>query len=168
MTDDPFEDSDPELLANFMKFGAGQAQVWRRDETESLLEHQLSAPILPELGSTSSVSQTELKELIASVRGDIRSFRDLLRHNEPPLELLRMASEYFRSLEDEAEVALPTEVARAMSAANVAKALAKYRARITELSDDAVKEECEWVLAQPWVEETIRSVCRQGLAKLTS
>lgn len=155
---DPFGTSDPSQLAELMRLGAGGAPVWRSDEAESLLRHQLLAPIVSDLGGD------QVKGLAATA--GTKTFADLFLHDDPPLELLRIASDHFKSLEDDPDAGLPAAVARVLWMTSVAAALVRHGARVADLDDGSLRRELQWVLSQPWVGDPARSVCREARDKL--
>ena len=168
MTDDRFERSDPSQLAELMRLGSCHTPLWQRDEMASLLQHQLAAPLLLELAGVDPTRRRQVEDAIGEAGGALGTFRDLLNHAEPPQALLRMAIAYFSSLEEDPDSPLPGELARALRLANIAAALVRHGARLTELDDGPLRREFEWVASQPWIEDTTKLLCERGLRRLAS
>ena len=93
----------------------------------------------------------------------LETFGDLLRHPHPPLGVLKLMKEFAKVNRDNPESSLPTEIATVIYFTAIVLALTRCGQRITGLDDDALRRGVEWVVAQPWVDESTRSLFRDAL-----
>lgn len=147
MADDLFQTSNPEALAELMRLGTGRVPLWQPDERERLITEQLAAA--PTDGPV----------------GDGPSLGQLLTSKNPPLDLLHAAAAHFGDMLRSEEAPLPVEIARALHGAAVA-ALVIGDNRPAGMDDETLGAELRWILAQPWVDDPVRSVCRAAIRRL--
>jgi hypothetical protein len=159
--------SAPKSLATLMAQGAERAHLWRADELGAIFRHQLSAPILVDLGGLDAATAARLKMLSDAQSLLLKSFADLLLHATPPIELLRLAKDFAKANMDHPEGALPKEVAAVLYYASISAALTRLDERITQLKDPDLERGIRWAKDQPWVDKQIQELLVQGLNKLS-
>jgi hypothetical protein len=160
--------SAPKSLAALMAEGAERARLWRADELGAIFRHQLSAPILVDLGGFDSGGAARLKMLSDAQNLLLKSFSDLLLHATPPTELLRLAKDFAKANMDHPDGSLPKEVAAVLYYASIAAALTRLDERISQLKDAELERGLRWAKDQPWVDKPIQQLLAQGLDKLST
>ena len=158
--------SAPKSLAALMAEGEERARLWRADELGAIFRHQLSAPILMDLGGLDAGSAARLKVLSEAQNLVLKSFSDLLLHPVPPIELLRLAKDFAKANMDHPNGRLPREVAAVLYYACIAAALTRLGERITQLKDADLERGLRWAKDQPWVDKNIQQLLVDGLGKL--
>ncbi len=159
--------SAPKSLAALMAEGAERARLWRADELGAIFRHQLSAPILVDLGGFDSASAARLKVLSEAQNLLLKSFSDLLLHTTPPIELLRLAKDFAKANMDRPDGSLPKEVAAVLYYSSICAALTRLNERISQLKDPELERGLHWAKDQPWVDKQIHQLLVQGLDKLS-
>ena len=145
---------------------AEQERLWRPDELGAIFRHQLSAPVLVDLGGYDAGLAARLRNLGEAQSLLLKSFADLFLHPAPPRELLELTKDFAKANMDSAVSALPGEVAAALYYTSIAAALVKLEARISRLSDADLHRGLLWTANQPWLDETTRQLLRQAAEKL--
>jgi hypothetical protein len=159
--------SAPKSLAALMAEGAERARLWRVDELGAIFRHQLSAPILVDLGGFDAASAARLKMLTEAQNLLLKSFSDLLLHAAPPIELLRLAKDFAKANMDHPNGALPKEVAAVLYYASISAALTRLDERISQLQKVELERGLRWAKDLPWVDKQIQQLLGQGLEKLS-
>jgi WD40 repeat protein/predicted Ser/Thr protein kinase len=139
---------------------------WRPEELGSILRHQLDSPLEFDLGNFAPESKPTLDAIGPSPAIPLRTFGDLLRHPRPAPGVLKLVKEFASANRNNPEGTLPDEIATTIYFAAIAVALTRCGQRITGLDDTALRRGMEWVMAQPWIEESIRSPVRDALTVL--
>jgi hypothetical protein len=160
--------SAPKSLAALMAEGAEHAGLWRPDELGAIFRHQLSAPILVDLGGMDSAAAGRLKLLADAQTLVLKSFSDLLLHPAPPLELLSLAKDFAKANMEHPGSSLPKEVAALLYYASIAAALVRRDERISRLNDAELARGLGWAKDQPWVDKQIQQLLVQALNKLSN
>jgi hypothetical protein len=134
--------------AKVLDEAADERPDWTPEELGSILRHQFDASL--EFDSS----------------GRIRSLAELFSTPNPPLELLRQVKEFAKRNYAQAESLLPREVSLMLYFASLATALLRCRARISQLSDSELRAGFEWAVAQPWGDERLTLLFREGISAL--
>lgn len=158
--------SAPKSLAAFLAAGAERARLWRPDELKAIFQHQMSAPILVDLGGFNAAVAARLKTLSAAQGLLLTSFLDLFLHEHPPVELLSLTKDFAKANMDHPESSLPDEVAGVLYYAAIAAALARRDERISQLSDAELRRGLGWASEQAWVDARIRQLMLDAINKL--
>ncbi|HEX3718876.1 MAG TPA: hypothetical protein VH595_12985 [Verrucomicrobiae bacterium] len=158
--------SAPKSLAALMAEGAERAGLWRPDELGAIFRHQLSAPILVDLGGLDSATAARLKLLAEAQSLLLKSFSDLLLHPAPPVELLSLTKDFAKANMDHPESSLPKEVAAVLYYASISAALVRRGERISQLKDAELERGLRWAKDQPWVDKQIQQLLVQALNKM--
>jgi hypothetical protein len=143
-------------LADALELGTKEHHVWTEDDIASVFRHQMDAPVAVDLSALDPAISARLALLANSKGLLLRSFRDLLQHPAPPVELLVLTKEFAKANRGHPESALPNEVATLLYFASIATALARCATRITRLTDAELAEGFDWALRQSWVDEPMR------------
>jgi hypothetical protein len=158
--------SPPKSLAAFLAAGEERARLWRPEELTAIFRHQMSAPILIDLGGFDPATATRLKTLSDAQSLLLKSFSDLFHHPVPPLELLTLAKDFAKANMDHPESSLPQEVAAALYYTSIATALVRLEARISQLKDDELRRGLLWAKDQPWVDAPTREILVDAIKKI--
>jgi len=155
------ENTRVESLAEIMDLGAGD-ELWKPEELAAILRHQLSAPVEFDL-SFLDIGPARTLDTLHSLQGPpIASFRDLLHHPCPPIELLELTKEFSKVYGNRPEAPLPEQIAALLYVLSIVVALTRCRRRITKLDDQGLRRRLEWALAQFWVDDPTRELLREG------
>ncbi len=76
--------SAPKSLAAFMAAGDERARLWRPEELGAIFRHQMSAPMLVDLGGYDPATADRLKTLSEAQSLLLKSFLELFLHPVPP------------------------------------------------------------------------------------
>lgn len=155
-------------LAALMASGDERGPLWRADELAALFRHQMSAPVLMDLGSFDPRTATQLKGLTAAQGLLLSSFADLFNHAQPPARLLELVKDFAKANIDHPESGLPREIATALYYASIAAALVRLDQRISQLPDADLKRGLQWTTEQAWLDEKTRALLTAALEKLSS
>jgi hypothetical protein len=158
--------SPPKSLAAFLAAWSECARMWRPEELTAIFRHQMSAPILVDLGGFDPATTNWLKTLSDAQSLLLKSFSDLFRHPVPPLELLSLTKDFAKANMDHPESSLPHEVAAVLYYASIAVALVRLDARITQLKDEDLQRGLHWAKDQPWVDHETCGILVEALKKM--
>src|SRR5208337_2900138 len=90
-------------LAALMAAGRERDRLWRTDELAAIFRHQMSAPVLVDLGGFDPRTAARLKNLSEAQSLVLRSFADLFRHPSPPVEVLELVKDFAKANMDHPE-----------------------------------------------------------------
>ncbi|MGA2175336.1 MAG: hypothetical protein ABSH38_10180 [Verrucomicrobiota bacterium] len=166
-TADALSKSAPKSLAAFMAAGDERARLWRTDELGAIFRHQLSAPILVDLGGFDPATAGRLKTLSNAQSLLLKSFLELFLHPVPPVELLTLTKEFAKTNMDHPDSILPKEVAAVLYYTSIAAGLVRLDQRISQLNDAELRRGFTWAKDQRWVDPPIQQLLAQGLQKLS-
>jgi hypothetical protein len=158
--------SPPKSLAAFLAAGEEQARLWQPEELGAIFRHQMSAPILVDLGGFDPATAARLKTLSNAQNLLLKSFLDLFLHPMPPIELLTLTKDFAKGNMEQPDSSLPNEVAAVLYYLSIAAALVRLGRRITQLSDAELKRGLEWSKAKAWVERPLQQLLDEALQKL--
>jgi hypothetical protein len=153
-------------LAELMASGWENARLWRPDELAAILRHQMSAPMLVDLGSFDAATATRLKALSEGQGLLLKSFADLFHHPVPPLELLQLVKNFAKANIDHPDSGLPGEVVSALYYSSIAAALVHLDKRISQLSDADLLLGFSWLQEQPWLDSKTKVLMSGAKKKL--
>jgi hypothetical protein len=142
----------------------GSRGRWRPDELGEILRHQLEAPLLFDLGSSSSGTHFT-DEQGAPVEPDasgVSSFGELFLHPRPPLPMLRLTKRFAKTSDRRTANPLPEEVATVLYYAAIVAALLRHGERISRVSDSTLREGTDWVLEREWVGGPLRGLFEEA------
>ena len=145
-------------LATLMATGEERADLWRPEELAAIFRHQMSAPVMVDLGTFDPRTATRLRTLSEAQGLLLRSFDDLFHHSAPPIELLELVKDFAKANMDHPESGLPGEIAAA---------LVRLDARISQLPDADLLRGLRWALEQAWLDEKAKELLTQALARVS-
>jgi hypothetical protein len=154
-------------LAALMSTSDESSPLWGADELAALFRHQMSAPVLVDLGSFDPRTATQLKTLAEAQGLLLSSFADLFNHATPPLQLLQLVKDFAKANMDHPESGLPREIATALYYTSIAAALLRLDKRISQLPDAELQRGFKWVQEQKWLDEKTKGLVAEVLKKLS-
>ena len=160
--------SPPKSLAAFLAAGEERARLWRPEELGAIFRHQMSAPILVDLGGFDPSTAARLKTLSGAQSLLLKSFLDIFLHPVPPIELLTLTKDFAKGNMDQPDSSLPNEVAAVLYYLSIAAAFVRLGRRISQLGDAEFKRGLEWCKGKPWVETPLQRLLDDALQKLRS
>jgi hypothetical protein len=155
-----------ERLFDLLGLGEDDGPQWGPDELAAIFRHQMSAPVLVDLGGFEPQKAARLRVLTEAQGLLVRSFADLFRHPSPPLELLRLTKDFAKANLNHPEALLPPEIATVLYYASLAAALVKRNERITRLSNADLREGLTRAVMHPWLDEETKQLLIEALRKL--
>jgi hypothetical protein len=155
----------PKSLAALLKASGEGVRLWRPEELTAIFRHQMSAPVLVDLGGYDPGTAARLKRLSDAQSLLLKSFSDLFHHPAPPLELLELTKDFAKANMDHAQSSLPGEVAAALYYTSIAAALVRLGARITRLADAELRRGLLWTSDQVWLDAETKQLLLQAAAK---
>ena len=153
-------------LASLMSSGGERTRLWRADELAAIFRHQMSAPMVVDLGAFDTVTAARLRCLSEAQGLLLKSFGDLFHHPAPVVELLELVKSFAKANVDHPESGLPGEVAAALYYTSIAAALVRLDVRITQLPDDELRAGLQRTVEQTWLDDKTRELLAQALARL--
>lgn len=157
---------DPETLAPLMELAPVESRAWSRDELAAVLQHQLAAPVRVDLAGLDADEARKLLGLSESQGLMLKSYRDMLGHAQPPVELLEMTKRFAKASAAHPDGPLPREVGMYLYFASIIVAMTRLGRRISHLDDQAIHEGADWLLHQPWIGQDERALLEEGLEHL--
>lgn len=154
-------------LAALMASGDERSPLWRADELAAMFRHQMSAPMLMDLGSFDPRTATQLKTLSSAQGLLLSSFADLFNHASPPVQLLQLVKDFAKANLDHPESGLPREIASTLYYASIAAALVHLDQRISKLPDAELKRGMNWTAEQGWLDEKTKALLANAVKKLS-
>jgi hypothetical protein len=155
-------------LSELLAAAEEQSHLWRPDELAAIFKHQVSAPLLVDLGGFDPRTAAQLK-LVSEAQGLLlKSFADLIHHPSPPLQLLELVKSFAKANADHPGGGLPAEVASALYYLSIAAALTHLDTRISKLSDADLERGFAWAHAQVWLDERASHLLAEALAKIAA
>jgi len=161
--------SDADRLLRLINLDETTPEQWQPEDIAMMVRHQLQAPLefdllAVELGRVEA--KTRHQALTKASAGRIRSFADLIFHKEPPLELLRLAKEFFkRRTQDQKKDSPEWQVAYLFYLLSIL--IARNRdPKISVLTAAELRRGAEWALSRVWLDDKTREVlakAQQGL-----
>jgi hypothetical protein len=154
-------------LATLMATGEERAKLWRPDELAAIFRHQMSAPMLVDLGTFDSRTATKLRTLSEAQGLLLKSFADLFHHPAPLIELLELVKDFAKANMDHPESGLPDEIATTLYYTSIAAALVRLDARISQLPDADLQRGLRWTMEQAWLDEKTKELLAGALGKVS-
>jgi len=154
--------SRPEGLRRMLSLEEAGADIWNPNEMEAMWLHQLGAEVETDLAAIegASAASGSMHEFAG------KSFRQLLQHEHPPVELLRLTKEFAKqTLKDTQERHLK-QLASALYYATYAAGLTRCGTRIGSTKNPDLESGFQWALNQPWLDTGTKSLLNEGAAWL--
>ena len=154
-------------LASLLASGGERSRLWRPEELAAIVRHQMSAPMVVDLGSFDARTALRLRHVSEAQGLVLKSFGDLFHHPAPVLELLELVKDFAKANVDQPESGLPGEIAAALYYTSIAAALVRLDTRITQLPDAALQAGLRQTLEQAWLDEKTKDLLTLALAKVS-
>ena len=152
-------------LATLLATGGERARLWRPDELAAIFRHQMSAPMLVDLGTFDPRNATRLRTLSEAQGLLLKSFSELFHHPAPPIELLELIKDFAKANMDLPESGLPDEIAATLYYTSIAAALVRLDESISRLPDADLQRGLRWTMEQAWLDEKSRELLAEALEK---
>lgn len=165
VADQGFGRSEDSRLADLMKGGPGR-HVWNEADLRDVLQHQLGAPVEFDLVGLEQETARKVQTLSAAKGLLVNSFRDLLHHAHPPVELLEMVKRFAKAYYLHPAESLPREIAGVLYFLSIGVARLRCKRRITELSDKDVGRGLRWTAEQRWIDRRTKELAQKCLKSL--
>lgn len=140
--------------------------LWSGEDLQTILDHQLQAPLIVDLGSMQGVDAEQIRQLACARGLVLQSFEDLLSHTHPPLQLLILTKEFAKRNLVSPRSTIPAEVARILYFSCIAAGMVHCNRKITRLSRDEIGEGLDWCLKCEWLKPEIRGLQEAALKLL--
>jgi len=154
-------------LAALMATGEERARLWRADELAAVFRHQMSAPMLVDLGSFDARTATQLGTVSEAQGLLLKSFADLFHHPAPPVELLELVKNFAKANLDQPDSGLPNEIAMALYYTSIAASLVHLDIRISRLSDADLERGLRWTMEQVWLDDKTKALLAKAFEKIS-
>ena len=149
--------SNAPKLARILDRANAVEPCWLPEDLPDLLRHQWAAPIEFDLSSVRDENRD--KALSAAVESDIRTFSDLLRHPSPPLDVLKLAKEFFKERAGRSSERHPEQqIAYVFYLLVILTASARLGTAISSLTGRDLARAVAWSLRQSWLQGEVREV----------
>jgi hypothetical protein len=155
-----------EQLSTLITSGDERSPLWRPDELAAMFRHQMSAPVLMDLGSFDPRTANQLKALTAAQGLLLSSFAELFNHSNPPIQLLQLVKDFAKGNLDHPESGLPREIATALYYTSIAAALVRLDKRISKLSNADLRRGLRLTQEQPWLDDRTKSLLSEALNRI--
>jgi hypothetical protein len=149
-------------LARMMDIDGGNKEVWMPNDLKAILDHQLSAAVEVDLATVDASLTGQIRTLAEGAVPPIKTFRDLLTHRKPPLELLEWTKRFAKRCRSCPDSPLPDEVATVLYFLAIVVARATCGVRISGLDDQALGYGLQWALAQSWLDADSRRLFQEA------
>jgi hypothetical protein len=156
----------PKALAALLAAREEHGRLWRPEELAAIFRHQMSAPVMVDLGGFDAPTALRLKTLSEAQGLLLKSFGELFHHPAPPVELLELTKDFAKLNLDHPDSTLPSEVAAALYYTSIASALVRLDTRITQLKDAELRRGLRWTREQPWTDPETKDLAAKALLKL--
>lgn len=135
---------------------------WSAADWSDILSHQLAAPLLFDLEQLSPTDREVLRD--CTIAGACpASFGQILTHAAPPVGLLVLIKDYAKGCDQDADGALPSEVASALYYAAIFAARVRRGVSISSLDDAALVRAARWGTQAEWIVPELKELFRSGL-----
>jgi hypothetical protein len=127
-----------------------------------MLRHQMMTLCYVDLVDHDPDEAEQVRRLLAEADPPIATFDDLLSHAQPPQVLLQRVKDFAKACRSDPDGDLPEAIAAVLYFGSLLSARrAGYG--ISRVTDDELRNGVLWVLAQPWLDGTLRQRFEDGL-----
>jgi hypothetical protein len=154
--------------SDLIELTPARSVLWRDSEVGALLRHQLDSSIEPELSEHMSVALRQLRDSDECMSWMARTFRQVLQdRGAAPMALLSAIKEYGKLLSQPERFGLPAQVGQTIYLLAIAAGLVRCGQRITASSDAELRAGFAWAAEQNWLDDELRSLLNDALAKVS-
>lgn len=157
--------SDPVALSKLMEIDDTAEHLWDQNDLAEIWQHQLDAPLDFDLAGDDARQKQRISSLSVTAIRPPKTFRDLLHHPNPPVELLRLAKEFAKASPKDKNRPLPQQIATALYYASIVAAFV-HAESISTLKESELREGMRWAVAQSWLDKPTHALFEEGLKKL--
>lgn len=154
-------------IASVLSLSMDDSLDWKDGEYAAILSHQLKAGLTFDLpASLHDVTGEEVLSLTSAGENPVDTFGDLITSKCPPIGLLRLAKDFFKSSPKHPRRPLPIDVAQVLYYAVIIAARMRCSESLTTADDVALVKGLRWALSRKWLpaeEDLIRPLLQQGL-----
>lgn len=125
---------------------------WAEAEYGALVRHQLNTPLMKDLAAFDANAAEMLKHT------PVKTFGELLRHSDPPVEVLRLIRDFAKRLKRHAAEPYPEDVATVLYMACIAAAETRAGVNITRMSETDRTGGYRWALSLSWLPDELREL----------
>ena len=135
---------------------------WPENELGAMLAHQWASDLAVDLRGLHGVTGKLVEELANAANPPIRTFADLLWHEQPPLALLGWVKEFAKQASGHPSRPLPMALSKAVYGVTllVAKRCGHH---ISTQSDTSLARLAAWILGQGWIDDRTRQLVQRCL-----
>lgn len=141
-------------IASLLRPDKRPATTWTPAELQSVIVHQLVAPLAVDLGS----GAREAAKTLDDPDPPLETFGHLLNHPNPPVALLEAAKSFFKTRRHTLKHELPTDVYTVLYYACIAAGMVRCRSRLTSLTDAELQQGLQWAEQLEWLPDSLRSL----------
>ena len=152
------------VLSTMLGFSGLERNEWEPQDLQSMLRHQLNSPLYLSMGILSAEVSHELRTFAPDSAQ--MTLRQLLDHPKPPLQLLKLVKRFAKMCRSDPENSLPPEVAILLYYTSIAVALVRWNESISHLAPESVRRGLNWLCAQQWIPEELKSLLVTGLERI--
>ncbi len=146
-------------LARMMSLECETPALWPPSDLSEILSHQLRSSLLFDLekfGSLDPARLAEARELMTDA--DLTTFGGILRHPNPPLELLRLIKDFGKAAAARSDGPVPREVGCMLYYAAIVTALSRHGVRLTSMDDADLTKCLVWASRESWIDTFLRDL----------
>lgn len=148
--------------ARLMAMAMDHDPSWSEKELGAMLAHQWSSDLMVDLRGLAGVDVRMVEQLAQAATPPIRTFADLLWHEQPPVQLLNWVKEFAKQAAGHPSRPLPLALSKALYSLTIL--VARWRGlRISTQSDTALIRGGAWLLGQTWIDQATRDLVRRCL-----
>ena len=163
----PDTQADPRSLSTMLQFDDIHRHKWSTRDLQDMLQHQIAAPLHLGLGPLSAEVTNQLRTGPEPLNPRL-TLGELLLHEHPPLELLKLVKRFAKICRRSPQNPLPSEIVMFLYYTSIMVALLRLNEPISELTDTSLIRGVNWLHVQPWMPEEMRSLLQEGLSYLRS
>jgi hypothetical protein len=163
MTESNLLHTETKMLARFLELEDVPSQIWPHHELGAILRHQLATSVQLDLEGHEASFRKRFQALPPAQQPGNLTFAELFHQAAPPLELLNWVKQFAKASRVRGESALPAEIATVVYLMSIVVARLRCNKRISEQSDESLTYGIQWVIDQPWVDESTRQLFRDAL-----
>ncbi len=161
--------SSPEQLTKLMNLDETTPDEWNEQDLAAMLCHQMSAPLNFDLSSVelkTAKAKTRDETLTSAAKQRIKSFKDLLFHPEPPLDLLRLSKYFFKRRTKTCKKGSPEWQVGYLCYLLSILAAGSRGAQVSSLAPGELRRAIRRALDEKWVDERTKQLLSQAFQSL--
>lgn len=141
-------------------------EVWHADDLSALFHHQMATSVEFDLTARKGIDRRHLAQLAEASGLLIKSYKDLLTHPHPPMDLLIMTKDFAKASHISKNPSLPKDIALVLYFASIAVAMVRCRRKISTLPDRDIVKGLRWGQEQVWVEDWLKDLLKDAAREI--